>query len=339
MQFFKKRVPIAYTLILAVICSALSFYVLKKYTTTTAVATEQPTGYSNSEKCSYTIERLKGYSYIKPLITEEPECESKELASLKQDIAALIDNEKQAGILNAASVYIKDFATDNWTSINPGERFLPGSLFKLPTLMTILKMSESDPSLLNRKIVYQPKEVVNIKQTYKTKSLQPGQSYTVKELLTYMIAYSDNSAVQLLNREMNPDVLIRLFSDLGLTPPKAADYMTYTITTRDYSIFMAALYNAAYLTIPNSEFATSLMAQCNFKDGLLKGLPADVKVAHKFGEAGANQVSELHETGIVYFNNSAYLITVMTNGPDLKKLAETISEISKITYARMKQNA
>ncbi|WP_161499289.1 serine hydrolase [Flavipsychrobacter stenotrophus] len=260
---------------------------------------------------------------------------------MKQDITALIDNEKQAGILNAASVYIKEFSTDNWTSINPGESFLPGSLFKLPVLMTILKMSETDPSLMSRKITYQPQGVVDIKQTYVTKSLKPGQSYTVKELLTYMIAYSDNSATQLLNRQINPEVLIRIFSDLGLNPPKpnAADYMAYTITTRDYSIFMAALYNAAYLTIPNSEFATSLMAQCNFKDGLLKGLPADVKVAHKFGEAGTAQIHELHETGIVYFNNSAYLITVMTKGPDLKKLAETISEISKITYARMKQNA
>lgn len=341
MQFLKKKVPVIYTLLLAIALSAVSFVLLKKYTTTTAVATEQPTSSSNPEKCSYTIARLKGYSYIKPLITEEPECESKELASLKQEITSLIDNEKQAGILYSASVYIKEFSSDNWTSINPGESYLPGSLFKLPVLMTILKMSESDPSILNKKIVYQPQGVVDIKQTYITKTLQPGQSYTVKELLTYMIAYSDNSATQLLNRQINPEVLIRLFSDLGLTPPKpnAADYMAYTITTRDYSIFMAALYNAAYLTIPNSEYATSLLAQCNFKDGLLKGLPADVKVAHKFGEAGTNQVSELHETGIVYFNNSAYLITVMTKGTNLKKLAETIGEISKITYARMKQNA
>lgn len=341
MKFFEKRIPIAYALVLAVVCSGLCFFLIRKYTTSAAVASENSSAMSQQEKCSYTIARLKGYQYIKPLINEEPECESKEMASLKQEITTLVDNEKQAGIIQSASVYIKEFSSDNWTSINPGEGYLPGSLFKLPVLLTILKMSETDPAILNKKILFQPEAVVGISQTYESKAIQPGHTYTIKELLTYMIAYSDNAALQLVNRNIDPDVLIKIFSDLGLTPPKpdAASYMTYTITTRDYSIFMAALYNAAYLTIPNSEYATSLLAKCDFKEGLLKGLPADVKVAHKFGEAGSNQVRELHETAIVYINNNAYLITVMTRGNDIKKLAETIAEISRLTYARMKQSA
>ncbi len=341
MNFFKKRIPIIYTLLLAIICSGLSFILFKKLTTSSAIATEQYPPSANGSNCDLSISRLKGYMYIQPLIAVSKECEAQDLVALKNDITNLIENEKKAGVIINASVFIKEFSNAHWTSVNSEETYLPGSLFKLPVMFTILRMGENDPSFLNKKILYNPQGVVNIKQTYESKTIRPGQSYTVKELLTYMIAYSDNNATQLLNRIMNPDMLIKVFADLGLTPPKPnmADYMAYTISAHDYSIFMNALYNAAYLNINNSEFATSLLAQCNFKDGLVKGLPADVKIAHKFGEAGNAQFNELHETGIVYINNNTYLITVMTKGNDVKKLAETISEISRITYARMKQNA
>ncbi len=342
MNLLKKKIPLSYTLVFALACSAVSFFILQKSSLSHASANEvvdsvTPTNVS----CNYTVARLKGYKYIKPLLNNAPECEAKSLESVKQEISTLIENEKQSGIITSASVYLKELSSDDWTAVNPGEGYLPGSLFKLPVMLTILRMAETDPALLNKKILYTTQSVVNVKQTYETKSIQSGQSYTVKELLTYMIAYSDNNATQLLNGIMKPEILIKVFSDLGLTPPKpnAADYLTYTISTHDYSIFMEALYNASYLTIPASEFATSLLAQCNFKDGLVKGLPDNVKIAHKFGEAGSQQLHQLHETGIVYLNNTAYLITVMTKGTDLQKLTQTISEISKITYARMNKNA
>ena len=102
---------------------------------------------------------------------------------------------------------------------------------------------------------------------------------------------------------------------------------------------METLYDGSYLTIAASEYATSLLAQCNFKDGLLKELPSNIKIAHKFGESGTAEMKELHETGIIYLGANAYLITVMTRGKDIQKLSETISDISKIAYNKMKSNS
>lgn len=341
MNLFNKKIPLIYTIIVGIGCSALSFWLLKIYSAPVVNANEtykQPA--ATGANCNYTVARLKGYKYIKPLVDEAPECESQRLSSLKQQILSLIDNSKQSGALSSASVYIKEFTTDDWIYVNPQESYMPGSLFKLPVMLTILRMSETDPALLNKKITYDPRKVINIAQTFESKSIQPGQSYTVKELLTYMIAYSDNAATQLLNSIISPEAVTKVFSDLGLTPPKAdASYFNYTISARDYSVFMAALYNGGYLTIAESEYATSLLAQCNFKEGLLKGLPENIKVAHKFGESGTPQVHELHETGIVYIDNSAYLVTVMTRGQDIKKLAEVIANISRVTYGVMKDNA
>ena len=118
-------------------------------------------------------------------------------------------------------------------------------------------MSETDKTLLNKKIVFNSKDVVAVPQEYATKTLESGKIYTVKELLTYMVAYSDNNATQLLNRNLNPELLKKTFSDLGLTPPDTdnGQFIKYTISPKEYSIFMEALYNASYLTIAESEFA------------------------------------------------------------------------------------
>lgn len=340
MSIFKKKIPLGYTLVVAAVLSAASWWVTRSATTPIASASQQATG-TTPECKSYNVSRLKGYQFIKPLVSEEPECEAARLASLKQDITSLIETEKQGGAIANASVFIKEMSTGDWTSINPEETFLPGSLFKLPVMITILRMAEENPSFLDKKILFDPARVVNVPQTYNSKAIVPGQSYTIKELLSYMIAHSDNNATQMLNQVMKPEILIKVFTDLGLNAPKPdpASYLGYRIHTREYSIFMESLYNGSYLTINQSEYATSLLAQCNFAEGLVKGLPAGTRIAHKFGEAGMDGAKELHETGIVYLNNNAYLITVMTRGADIKKLPPTIAEISAKVYAFMNQHS
>ena len=102
---------------------------------------------------------------------------------------------------------------------------------------------------------------------------------------------------------------------------------------------MRAIYNAAYLTAEDSEYAGELLSQCDFKDGILSGLPPNTRVAHKFGESGNQIVKQLHESAIVYLYNQPYLLTVMTKGNDNKKLSLLIKEISQTVYNDMKNDA
>ena len=101
---------------------------------------------------------------------------------------------------------------------------------------------------------------------------------------------------------------------------------------------MRALYNGSYLNKENSEIGAELLSQCDFKRGLIAGLPQGTKVAHKFGESGKINEQHLSESAIIYINNSAYVLTVMTSGKDYKKLPEIIKEISANVYQSMKTN-
>ena len=126
----------------------------------------------------------------------------------------------------------------------------------------------------------------------------------------------------------------KVFTDLGLADPD----MTKTdipITANQYSLFMRVLYNATYLNIDDSEYCTELLSHSDFNKGLLNGLPKEVKVAHKFGEANDGVNAHFSESGIIYINNAPYLLTVMTKGKDNNLLPGVISDISRKVFEMM----
>lgn len=285
---------------------------------------------SNSSKyCDYNVKRIKGLKFVKPILWVDENCESDNLAGTKRKITEIIEKYKQFNGVTSASVYLR--ANSQWTIVNENEKYDPGSLFKVPVLITILKMDEDHPGFLNKVIDYNTPIQVGKNVNYPSKTIQLGKSYTVKELLTYMIKYSDNAATVLLERNMKTETLQKLFSDVGVEVPNASSSQ-YLFTVRDYSFFMRTIFNAGYLTIKNSEYAAELLSQCDFKDGIEKGIPVHTKIAHKFGEAGNEVEKQLHESAVVYLNDRGYLITVMTKGKDMKTLSNLIGEISRTVY-------
>ena len=284
--------------------------------------------------CDYSFHRLKGYKYIKPLLYGEPECESQRLSLLKNKVNDFIVNARNAGHVNYCSVFFKNMVTNEWMVINPNQGYHPGSLIKVAVMLAYLRMAESNPNILNSYVEYSKDNTVYPIAEYKSDSIILGNRYKVKDLLYFMIAHSDNRATVVLENYMDREVFMKAFSDLGLKELSFSD-TSYRISPKMYSNFFSVIYNAGYVSSKSSEYAASLLTESTFKEGLVKLLPSDVKVAHKFGEWGNDYQKELHETGIVYLNENPYLITVMTDGNDWGKLSDVISQISKIVYDNM----
>ena len=300
--------------------------------------TEQSAAAASSYSCNYNVKRMNGFKFIKPLMFVDEDCESAQLMDIKQSITTIIDRYKTQGDITTASVYLRVYSHNVWTCVNENEKFDPGSLFKVPVLIAILKQNEIAPGFLNKQIPYNQRIDAGKNVAFASKTIQLGRSYTIKELLIYMIKYSDNNATILLEKNLEPKILQRLFSDFDLEVPNM--YATqYLFNTKDYSYFIRAIYNAAYLSVDDSEFAGELLSQCNFKDGILLGLPPNTRVAHKFGESGTQTEKQLHESAIVYLDNQPYLLTVMTRGSDNKKLSQMIGEISQTVYNYMRSQA
>lgn len=337
MQFFKKKLSHSLLLLGSFFAGAASFlgysYLSQK---TSAPATAATTG-PGKENCNYNINRLSGYKYIQPLISAESDCQSQKLNDVRTQISDLIERDKASGVLASASVYLEDLSDDSWTEINQDEAFHPASLIKVVTLIAYLKMAETDPLLLDRE-VYCDKAAMKIpSQSYTSKSIESGKKYKIRELLEYMMAYSDNYATNLLNQGLSIDVFMKVFTDFGLPKPNLQD-RGFEITNAAYSKFMKALFNGSYLTAAASEYATSLLCKCDFNKGIVSGIPPSTKIAHKFGESKFGEYHELHEAAIVYLDNKQYLLTVMTRGNDIEKLSSVIAEVSKLAYGRMAEH-
>ena len=288
--------------------------------------------------CNFNVKRLDGLKYVKPIMFVSEDCPSDHLAGLNQKIVAIINQYQTNQGVTTASVYIRDYAPNGWTSVNEDEKYDPGSLFKVPVMIAILKMNEDNPGFLNKKVTFSKPYSLGKNVAYPSNSIQLGQSYTIQELLVYMIKYSDNNATVLLETYMKPEVLQSLFADIGLEVPNIASKQ-YLFTVSQYSLFMRSIFNAGYLSIKDSEFAAELLTHCDFKDGIAKGLPSNVEIAHKFGEAGTNLEKQLHESAIVYLKNKPYLLTIMTRGKENKVLAQLIAAISKVVYEDMLADA
>ena len=292
---------------------------------------------NNNSSCHFRIKRMDGYNFIKPILTVDDQCESDNLNQVKQSVNDLIENYKKAGVINSASCYIKEFNENGWTAINSDEKFLPGSLMKVPELIAYLKMNEIRPGTLDKVIVYDREFSIDRKTNFNSKSIQLGQKYTVRELLQYMISYSDNNATVLLNYNVDLEIFKKVFTDFGLPAPNWTA-RSYPITAREFTVFMRSLYSSTYLNDENSEYAIQLLSKCDFKEGMIAGLPNNAKVAHKFGEAGTQVEQQLSESAIIYLDNNPYAITIMTKGKDMKKLPSVIKDISNTVYQNMLLN-
>lgn len=288
--------------------------------------------------CETSVHKLVGYTFIKPLLYNDKKCESVKYATLKLDIENLIKQYQSNGVVDKTSVYLKILNTEDFISIQENEVYHPASLFKLPILITYLKMEEKKPGVLNAEITYHNPNNAVPNQTFNSKQIVQGKTYTIKELLRYMIAYSDNNATAILNNMIDLELFKKTFSDLGLVEADL-NGTNYTISAKNYSVFLNIIYNAGYLTIPHSEFVAELLNECDFKDGIQSGLSNDVKLIHKFGEWGSpvdSYIHELSESSIIYLDSSPYLLTIMTRGKEVKKLPPVMKDISKIIFDKLK---
>jgi beta-lactamase class A len=327
-----KKIPVFYFLMLFVVTIVATYLITQSFATTKLE--ESSANNTSRGHCNVNIKRLGGYQFVKPLMFYDYECESDRMATINQSITAIIDNYVKTQSVTTASVYLRDYQYNDWIAINDDVVYEPGSLFKVPLLITFLRMNEEHPGTLDQQITYSHPFAINKDVAYKSKQIQLGKSYTIRELLNYMIVNSDNSATALLQTKLDLKMVYKMFSDLGLEVPSVQS-KNYYFTAKQYSLFMRAIYNASYLNKENSEYAAELLSKTDFKDGIQKGIPTNVKLAHKFGEAGNPQEMQLHESAIVYLNDKPYLLTVMTKGKDNKTLAQLIAQISATVYQQM----
>jgi beta-lactamase class A len=261
----------------------------------------------------------------------------------RNDLKDHLDSAIAKGTVTSAGIFFRDLHNGPLLTINSADSFIPMSLMKMPLMIAILKYSEVHPEVLSEK-VRTPKEfAANVQVMDKGETIAPDHEYTVDELLSFMISYSDNRALGVLGSWFDGKAgrgsVINTLVDLGLM--RRQDVLPdATVSPRTYGSILRVLYSGAYLNLETSQKALELLTETKFHDGLTHDVPGGVRVAHKFGvlDNGNGEV-QLHDCGIVYHPAGPYILCVMTKGTDYDRQASYIQDVASRVYDHVTQES
>jgi beta-lactamase class A len=294
--------------------------------------------HSNVSSNSKQVRQVGEYRYINPLL----ECEVAEgtidarKQNFRKELVKEIEAIKKKSQLTEAAVYFRDLNNGPAFGVDEAGEFFPASLLKVPVMMAYYRWSEQEPDLLSAEILYSEPRDFGVSVAIKPREeLVPGTKYTVEELIKRMVIFSDNQALALLTPRLPQERIHELFGLLGVGEDVIVDPQG-RLTVKEYAGFFRILFNSSYLSRENSEKALLLLASTDYNDALPAGVPKDISVSHKFGEAGTGMTErQLHDCGIVYFPDHPYLACIMTRGKELDNLKQSIVDISKFIYGKI----
>ncbi|MEG1896264.1 MAG: serine hydrolase, partial [Oscillospiraceae bacterium] len=171
------------------------------------------------------------------------------------------------------------------------------------------------------------------------KEMEQGHSFTLKEILTFMIIVSDNMATNILIDMLGMDAVNAQGKKLGLekatlgrkmmdSQAKKLGHDNY-ICAQDMASVLEKIYTGKLVNEEMSAVALDILKRQQQMGRLQLYLPEELVVAHKCGDLDFLE----HDGGIVFMEGKPYILVVLTAQAKTNKDArETIGNISKIVY-------
>ena len=262
-----------------------------------------------------------------PFTGEQARLREVDWESLENEILEVLGNEK-----DNYAVFIKDLVTGQSYELNEETNFPPASIYKV-ALATII-LSDIDRGNLSLSDVYL---VTEKQKTYETDPLakrEGNYNITIEELIEYLIVYSDNTAMTTLEHRTGGvyELQDRMSEELGIDGITRIPHKTSAKAVGD---IFEGLYNEEYLTRETNEILMNHLKNVApwFNNRIVAGVPDDIEVAHKIGN-----LSDVHEdAGIVYSEERDYILVVLNDNIVISEAAETIEEISRVTYGYLNE--
>jgi beta-lactamase class A len=269
---------------------------------------------------SYRLTNPLAKNFVDSDISEQPVI--LHYVELKPKIESEIQKfkaEKNIGI------FLQDIQTGAWVGINEKEGFVPASLLKVPIAMAVLKKVNRDEIKLTD-VVELTKDDLD-SQAGSLYQKGAGTKLTVWEAVKIMILTSDNTAKNVLKRQLSGAELNAIFAHVGIPNPYQPQN-GQVVTPRGYSRIFKALYFSTFLSADLSEKLLDLATDTQMENLISAGVPSEIQVSHKYGE----RPDGLSDCGIIYNPKNPYFLCTMTKGLNLPQAKELIVNLSRIIY-------
>jgi len=217
-----------------------------------------------------------------------------------------------------------------------GEVVFPSaSLVKLPILVTLYQRGESGQLDLNSTIILNDRD--RREGSGELKYAPAGGRYSLRELGRRMIVDSDNTATDILIRQLGMDAVNQRMQALGLFHTtlertifdfEAIDAGRENLTTpNEMAALLSSLAAGKLAGVASTEEMLGVLREQKRNDMIPAGLPPGIAVAHKTGElAGV-----IHDCGIIYHPRGQVILCLL--GKDVSDRDAAVAAWVKATGA------
>ncbi len=261
-----------------------------------------------------------------------------ELLWQKLDVTIQGVNHDLDGTMGVA---IMDLTDGRTFLLNPDAVFAQASSIKVTVLAELYRQQQAStqgtPGQARLKDMYTVNSGDLVADSAIMGGLTPGVTrVTNRDLATFMVAVSDNSATNVLIDRVGMDKVNDMLNSLGLTHTrlqrkmmdvKAAQAGRENVSTpREMMMLFADLYQHKVLNAPLTNDFFKVLSTPKASD-IPRNIPDDVVIANKPGELAGVR----NDVGIVFVPNRPFVIVVMT--ADLKRERDGNDAIARIAGA------
>ena len=189
---------------------------------------------------------------------------------------------------------------------NADERFSSGSIIKAIYARAILGagIDLSAEYEMTQELLNSQYELVN--------GAPVGTMFTAEELIRAAIAESDNTAYKMLYHYIGYNDFNEYAKSLGLSQRMTDDNYWFRMTSRQTAAYFKDIYYFIDQHV-NGELMEECMENAEYREMFSAALPGKT-VAEKYGYLPQEEFYTLGDAGIIYGNDSAYILVVYVRG-------------------------
>ena len=246
------------------------------------------------------------------------------------------------------AIYFKTLDGKSEWSVRPDDAFHAASTMKVPVMIELFHRVKEGKLKLEDKIVIKnefhsivdgsPYSLSAGDDSEADLYKSEGQFRTLGELCDLMITVSSNFATNLLIEKLGVESIRATVHNLradgvvvlrGVEDGKAFEKgLNNTTTARGLAILLEAMARGRAVDAPSSKEMVAILKRQRFNEGIPKGLPADIEVAHKTGE-----ITRIHHDAAIVFARRPYILVILVRGlADIKQSASLMKDISHELY-------
>jgi len=219
-------------------------------------------------------------------------------------------------------LYVYRFDDQNGYGLHQNESFPAASLMKLPAMLRFYQ--EVEKGNLDPETKYVLKENDKVLGAGILQGKASGSTYTYKQLVEFMGQYSDNTALKVMRQVLGDAKIQETIDELGMTKTSLKEFET---TPQDIGLFFQKLYQGKVINNEHREELLKFLTKTAFEDWLPKGLPGNIKIAHKIGK----DLGTFSDGGIV-FAEKPFVMVMMSKDARELEANEVLPKISKIVW-------